>query len=161
MNPEHRPESVKIVDFPATRVGVLEHRGDPKRLGDTIRTFIEWRKQNNLPPELSATFNLVYGDPNETPPDDFRLDLCAGITRPVAENAHGVVERIIPAGRCALLRHVGSDDTLGASLKYLYATWLPSSGEELRDFPLYVQRVNLFPDVREHEAIVDIFLPLR
>ena len=160
MKPDHRPEQVKIVDFPETRVGVLEHRGDPKRLGDTIRTFIEWRKQTHLRPEVSATFNLFYGDP-ETPPDEFRLDLCAGITRPVAENPQGVVERIIPRGRCAVLRHVGSDDTLGASIKYLYATWLPASGEELRDFPLYAQRVNLFPDVPEHEAIVDIFLPLR
>jgi DNA gyrase inhibitor GyrI len=47
------------------------------------------------------------------------------------------------------------------TLKYLYATWLPASGEELRDFPLYLQRVRFFPDVPEHEAIVDVFLPLR
>jgi AraC family transcriptional regulator len=161
MKPTYQAENVRIVDVQEIRVGVLEHRGDPKLLGDTIRRFIEWRKQNHLAPEVSATFNLFYGDPNETPPEDFRMDLCAAITRPVADNPQGVVERTIPAGRCAVLRHVGSDDTLGESLKYLYAAWLPASGEEPRDFPLYVQRVNLFPDVLEHEAIVDVFLPLR
>jgi AraC family transcriptional regulator len=160
MKPDHRAD-VNIVDFPATRVGVLEHRGAPERLGETIRTFVAWRVQNRLHPEVSATFNLFYGDPDRTPPEEFRLDLCAAVSQPVAANPYGVVERTIPAGRCAVLRHVGSDATLGDSIKYLYSVWLPGSGEELRDFPLYVQRVNLFPGVPEDEAIVDIFLPLR
>jgi AraC family transcriptional regulator len=161
MKPDHRPENVEIVDFPATRVAVLEHRGDPRRIGDTIRRFIAWRRQNGLPPQTSATFNLLYGDPAATAPEEFRLDLCAGITRPVAENAEGVVERAIPAGRCARLRHVGSDDTFGETFSFLYATWLPASGEEPRDFPLFLQRVRFFPDVPEHEAVTDVFLPLK
>ena len=63
MKPDHRAENVNIVDFKPTRVGVLEHRGDPARLEESIRTFIEWRKQNHLHPRVSATFNLFYGDP--------------------------------------------------------------------------------------------------
>ena len=161
MKPDHRPEHVSIIDFPETRVAVLEHRGDPRRIGDTIRKFIDWRRANGLPPQTSATFNLLYGDPATTPPDEFRLDLCAATPRPVAENAHGVVERTLPAGRCARLRHVGSDDTFGETFEFLYARWLPASGEEPRDFPLFLQRVRFFPDVPEHEAITDVFLPLR
>jgi AraC family transcriptional regulator len=161
MKPEHRPQDVELVDFPATRVAVLEHRGDPRRIGDTIRRFIAWRRQNGLPPSTSATFNLLYGDPATTPADEFRLDLCAAVTRPVAENADGVVERTIPPGRCARLRHVGSDDTFGETFQFLYAQWLPASGHEPRDFPLFLQRVRFFPDVPEHEAVTDVFLPLR
>jgi len=68
---------------------------------------------------------------------------------------------IIPAGRCALLRHVGSDDQLGRSIRHLYSSWLPTSGEDLRDYPLYLRRVAFFPDVPDSEAITDIYLPLR
>lgn len=162
MKPSHRSENVSIVDFAATRIAVLEHHGDPARIGDTIRTFIAWRKQYGSPPSVSATFNLFYGgDPDDTEPQEFRLDVCAAIDEPLAPNAFGVVERTIPAGRCAVLRHVGSDDTLAQTMRYLYATWLPASGEELRDFPLFAQRVRFFPDVPEHEAITDVFLPLR
>lgn len=161
MKPEFCPDDVQIIDFPATRVAVLEHRGDPNQLGDSIRRFIAWRQQNRLPPRVSATFNLLYNDPAETPPDEFRLDLCAATDREVAENPFGVVAQTIPAGRCAVLRHVGSDDTLGDALRYLYATWLPASGETPRDFPPFLQRVRFFPDVPEHEAIVDVFLPLQ
>ena len=57
-----------------------------------------------------------------------------------------MLEKTIPGGRCAVVRHVGSDDTLGEAVRYLYATWLPASGEEPRDFPLYLQRVRFFPD---------------
>jgi AraC family transcriptional regulator len=161
MKPDHGPEDVNIVDFPETRVAALEAPGDPALLADAIRRFIEWRKQNRLPPRLSATFNIVHASETDTPPEHHGFDLCAATNRAVAENPFGVVEKVIPGGRCAVLRHVGSDDTLGATVKYLYATWLPASGQELRDFPLYFQRVHFFPDVPEHEAITDVFLPLR
>ena len=160
MQPDHHLGSVKTIHFDETRVAALEHRGDPDQIGDSIRRFIEWRKQNRLPPKLSATFNIIYGSP-ETPPEDLRMDLCAATTRPILPNDFGVVEKLIPAGRCAVLRHHGSDDTLPATVHYLYATWLPASGEDPRDFPLYFQRVSFFPDVPENEAVTDVFLPLR
>lgn len=160
MKPERSAGDVKILVFEETRVAVLEHRGDPTRLGDSLRRFIEWRKQNKLPPAVSAMFNILYDDPAETPPEDYRFDICAAIDRRVTENPFGVVEKTIPGGRCAVVRHVGSDDTLGEAVRYLYATWLPASGEEPRDFPLYLQRVRFFPDVPEHEAVTDVFLPL-
>lgn len=161
MTSDHRPDDVKIVEFPETRIGVLRHRGDPRRIGDSLRAFIDWRKQNRLHPKTHATFNLLYDDPATTPPDEFRLDFGSAVDGPVGPNAFGVVEQTIPAGRCAVLRHVGPDDTFRESFGFLYATWLPTSGEEPRDFPLFLQRITLFPDVPEHEAITDIFLPLR
>jgi AraC family transcriptional regulator len=154
-------EKVKIVHFEETRVAVLEHRGDPNLLFNSVRKFIEWRRRNNLPPRVSATFNILYDDPAETPPEAYRFDICAATRRGVTENPFGVVEKTIPGGRCAVLRLVGSDDTLFAAVKYLYWTWLPASGEEPRDFPLYLQRIRFFPEVPEHEAVTDIFLPLK
>jgi AraC family transcriptional regulator len=152
---------VRVVSFPATKVATLEHRGSALRLGDSIRRFIDWRRSNRLPPSVSATYNIVYHDPDETPPEEFRFSLCAATDKPVEANDAGVTGMIIPAGRCALLRHIGSDDQLGRSLRHLYADWLPTSGEELRDYPLFMQRVAFFPDVADSDAITDIYLPLR
>jgi AraC family transcriptional regulator len=161
MTPDPRAETVKIVDFAETRVAALVHKGDPKQLGNSLRKFIEWRRQNHLSPRVSATYNILYDDPNETPPEDFRLGLCAATDRELAENPFGIEGMTIPGGRCAVLRHVGSDDGLGEALRYLYTQWLPVSGEMRRDFPPYLQRVRFFPDVPEHEAVIDIFLPLQ
>ena len=161
MTHDHEPADVRIVELAPLRVAVLEHRGDPRRLFETIRSFIEWRKQNGLGRDTSRTFNILYDDPFETPAARFRFDLCATIAGDVPDNTLGVYERTIPGGRCATLRHLGSDDTLGESVRYLYGTWLPASGEEVRDFPLFLERVRFFPDVPENEAVLDLYLPLR
>ena len=161
MKLENWADQVKVISFKDTKVAVFEHRGDPKLIGNSLRKFIEWRKQNNLPPRVSATFNIVYDDPLEADPDDYRIDLCAATERDVADNPFGVVGKIILGGRCAVLRHIGPDDNLREAVTYLYSEWLPQSGEKLRDFPLYFQRVSLFPDVPEHEAVTDVFLPLK
>jgi AraC family transcriptional regulator len=161
MKTAHQLDQVRIVDFPATRIAVLEHRGDPRLLGDSIRKFIEWRKQNHLPPKVSATFNIVYGSPTDGAPEDYRLDLGAATDGDVADNPLGIACKTIPGGRCAVLRHIGSSDLIGETVSYLYRDWLPDSGEDVRDFPLYFQRVKFFPDVPENEAITDVFLPLK
>jgi AraC family transcriptional regulator len=156
-----QPHQVTLIDVDETRVAVLEHRGDPDRIGDSIRKFIAWRKRHHLPPTRHATFNILYDDPEQVNPADYRFDLCVATELDIEGNTDGIVSKTIPAGRCAVLRHVGSDDTLHQSVAYLYSEWLPQSGEEPRDFPLYLQRVRFFPDVPEHEAVVDIFLPLK
>lgn len=152
---------VGIAVVPDTRVAVLEHRGDPALIGESVRRFIAWRKSMKLPPRISATYTILYDNPDTTPPEAFRLDLCAATDLAVEPNDAGIVGKLIPGGRCAVLRHVGSDETLGEAASYLFTGWLPHSGETLRDFPLYCQRVTFFPDVPEHEAVTDLFLPIR
>ena len=161
MSPSHLAQAVEIVHFEPVRVAVLEHRGPPDRLGESIRRFIAWRKQHRLPPHVSATFNIAYDDPETTEPAQFRFDLCAAIDRDPEADDSGIVLKEIPGGRCARLRHRGPEATLGQSIRYLYGAWLPASGEEPRDFPLFLQRVVFFPDVPEHEAVTDIYLPLQ
>lgn len=157
MKQSTRTDPVRIVDFEATKVAALEHRGDPELMGETVRRFIEWRRRNELPSSISATFNVVYDHP-ET--GECHYDICAAVDRSVPENDYGVVTKTIPAGRCAVLRHIGTDDTLAETIRWLYAEWLPESGEAPRDFPLFLERVRFFPDVPEHEAVTDVFLPL-
>ncbi|MBF0460652.1 MAG: GyrI-like domain-containing protein [Magnetococcales bacterium] len=152
---------VKIVDFQETHVAVLEHRGDPALIDHSVRTFITWRRSVGLSPGISATFNIFYGHPTTTAPENFRLDLCAATEHTIAPNDAGIVARLIPGGRCAVLRHTGSDEGLAAAASYLCRDWLPQSGEERRDFPLYCQRVHFFPEVPATAAITDIFLPLQ
>jgi len=161
MPAQPHPQSVEIVDRDAVPVAAIEHRGDPARLGETIRTFIAWRRAHRLHPSVSATYNVVYDNPDDVPPETFRMDLCAATREPVTPNAAGVMPKTLAGGRYAVLRHIGSDDTLGQSVAYLYADWLPASGEEPRDAPLLFQRVRFYPDVPEHEAITDILLPLK
>ncbi len=161
MTTQYRLDEVQIVTFEDTRIAALEYRGDARSIGDAIRKFIEWRKQNQLSPKVSSTFTVVHHHPATEDDGECHYELCASTERGVPENSIGIVEKVIPGGRCARLRHIGSEDPLGESVSFLYSQWLPQSGEELRDFPLYFQRVRFFPDVPELEAVTDIYLPLR
>jgi AraC family transcriptional regulator len=161
MIPQPADDQVWIVETPDIAVAVMEHRGDPALTGDTVRRFIAWRQRAGLPPRSSATFNILQADPETAPPEAYRLDLCVATDRVPGGEDDGVRPGLIPGGRCATLRLTGAVDDLRPTVSFLYADWLPRSGEELRDFPVYVQRVRFFPDVPEHEAITDVFLPLK
>jgi AraC family transcriptional regulator len=89
------------------------------------------------------------------------MDVAAETDRPIADNAAGVIESLIPAGRCARVRMTGSSDNLKPAVHFLYAEWLPRSGEELRDLPIFAERVHFFPDVPENAAVTDVYLPLQ
>ncbi len=151
---------VTVVDFPETPIAALEHRGPVGSLGHTIQHFIAWRRQHHTPPSKSRTFNIMYDDPATTEPERYRFDICASYKGKVPNNKLGVINKVIPEGRCALVRHIGPDDIIEQVVSYLYGEWLIKSHKELRDFPLFFERVTLFPDVPENESITDIYLPL-
>ncbi len=153
---------IKIVNFPETKVATLEHRGAHERILDSVSTFIIWRKACDLSPvKTSATYGVAYDDPKTTEPDKFRFDICGEIKADVPANPQGVITKLIPGGRCAVLQHLGSHDNIGDSVHYMYGQWLPNSGEELRDFPCFFHYLNLLPEVLEHELMTDIYLPLK
>ncbi len=154
---------VDIVQFPATRIAALEHRGPTRELPRSVQVFIVWRQRSGVSPVAQCrSFGIPYSNPDTTPPADFRFDICGelGAGESVAANPEGVVEKTIPAGRCARVRHLGPRDRLGETIYPLYRDWLPASGETPRDFPLFFHDVTtkLGPDP-EHD-ITDIYLPL-
>ncbi len=161
MQTTYTPDDVTIRDLAPTPVAIIEHRGDPATIGATIQRFIAWRKATGLSPKVSPTFNIFHSDPHTTPPTEYRMDLCVGTDRPIEAKGERIEAGTIPGGRCAVLRVVGNTDNLEPAALYLYRDWLPASGEEARDFPLYCQRLAFFPEVPEHEAVADLFLPLK
>lgn len=68
---------------------------------------------------------------------------------------------VITGGLCAVLRVTRNTDNLEPAALYLYRDWLPANGEEARDFPLYIQRLAFFPELPKHEAVAELFLPLK
>ncbi|MCS3502296.1 AraC family transcriptional regulator [Bradyrhizobium japonicum] len=154
-------DDVTIRDVPSTKVAIMEHRGDPATLGDTIRRFIAWRKKAGLHPRTSPTFNVWRSELRPSSPAAYSTDLCVGTDQPIEANGEEIKAGEIPGGRCAVLRVVGYTDNLEPAALYLYRDWLPASGEEARDFPIYCQRLCFFPEVPEHETVADVFLPLK
>lgn len=161
MHKTYNTADVEIREVPATAVAIMEHRGDPATLHATIQRFIIWRKAAGLHPRTNPTFNVWRSERRPASPGDYSVDLCVGTDLPIEANGAAIKAGEIPGGRCAVLRVVGNTDNLEPAALYLYRDGLPASGEEARDFPIYCQRLSFVPDVGEHEATADLFLPLR
>ena len=161
MTPSFTSDQVTIRDTAPTRVAMFEHRGDPATLEATIQRFIAWRKAAGLTPGTSPTFNIWYTERRPANPADYRMDLCVGIGPDLAIDPaeRSVREGEIPGGRCAVLRVTGDTHNLEPAALYLYRDWLPASGEEMRDFPIYCRRFLL--DDPEQGAAAEVFLPLK
>ncbi|UPJ66541.1 AraC family transcriptional regulator [Bradyrhizobium sp. 191] len=154
-------DDVTIREVPTTKVAIMEHRGDPATLPATIQRFIAWRKAAGLHPGTNPTFNVWRSERRPARPADYSVDLCVGTDQQIAADGDGIKAGEIPGGRCAVLRVVGYTDNLEPAALYLYRNWLPGSGEEVRDFPIYCQRLSFFPEVPEHETVAELFLPLK
>ncbi len=155
-------DDVTIRDVPPTPVAILEHRGDRATLGDTIQRFRAWGKAAGLSPETTPTFMVFRSERSPAVPADYSMDLCAATDRPIEANDEPMKAGVIPGGRCAVLRYPGNTNNLEPAALYLYRDWLPASGEEARDYPIYCKRrLSFIPEVPAHEVITELFLPLK
>ena len=158
----HKTMQVNIIDFPETKVALLEHRGSHDRVFETVAKFISWRKETGLSPiKTSKTFGIPHGDPKTDKPEDYRFDVCGTIESEVPENGYGVKNSVLPGGRCAVIQHRGARDFMEESILFMYREWLPQSGEVLRDYPCYFHYRNFIHQVDEYALLTDIYLPLQ
>ncbi len=154
--------NVTIKNLNARRLAVLEHRGDPNQVGESVNKLIHWAKAQpfNLKPKAGEAFGFGYDDPKLTPAADFRFDLA--ITIPEQLTVKGeVIERRLPAGRYAVALHKGSRENIGETVYAMYRDWLPHSGEQLADLPCIFCYYNFEHEVAETELLTECWLLLK
>ncbi|HEV2523786.1 MAG TPA: AraC family transcriptional regulator [Gammaproteobacteria bacterium] len=154
--------NVTIKNMPARRLAVVEHRGHPEKLGESVNQLMDWAKSQsmNVQPKAGESFGFAYDDPKTTAPKEFRFDL--GVTVPEQLKLKGsVVEKRLPSGRYAVAMHKGSRNTIGDTIYGLYRDWLPQSGEELGDLPCIFCYYNFDHEVAETEALTECWLLLK
>ncbi len=153
---------VNIVEKLSEKIAYLRHTGAPERVLETAGKFIEWRKATGLSPVKSSnTYGIPYSDPEITPESGFIFDIAGSVDKAVPENVYGVKNAELPAGKYAVVRHLGSHETIKDSIYYIFREWLPHQNYEAGDFPIYFQYHNFVHEVDEHELITDIFLLLK
>lgn len=152
---------VSIVTFPETRVAAITHVGPAWQEHETARKLIAWKLENRLlDPARHRSYGLHHTDPRKVEPAEHRVEFCLSIDAPVGTNPYGIFEKGIPRLRCALARDIGSRSNNQAA-RYLCEEWLPRSGETMAEFPLIFHYVNVGPNVKDSEAVTDVYMPLR
>jgi AraC family transcriptional regulator len=154
--------NVDIKNINKIRLAVIEHRGDPTFIAESVNKLVSWAKSQSvsLKPKPGESFAIAYDDPSTTPASEFRLDL--GIKVP--ENLkldENIIEKYLPAGRYATAMHKGSRVNIGDTVYSLYREWLPSAGEQLGDLPCVFCYYNFEHEVAETELLAECWLLLK
>jgi len=167
--PEFRPESRKegqpmypteIRQEPARRIGALAHRGPYTEIGRAYDKLGAILGARGLWPQAGAMVAVYHDDPAATPPAD--LHAHAGVVfgpdvalDPPLEVIH------LPAGPHAVMTYRGPYSGLGAAYDLLFGEWLPASGREPADSPVFEIYLNTPMDTAPEDLLTEICVPLR
>jgi len=135
------------------RLAVSEHRGSYMDIG---RAFSRVRDRVGAGSLMVA---IYADDPDAVPAADLR-SAAGTVVDPGTEIPHDLAERMVPAGRHAIMRHIGPYSSMHAAYLWLYGQWLPSSGEEPRDHPIIEEYLTDPATTPPVDAVTDILLPL-
>ena len=145
--------AVRVETRRGYRLAVSEHRGSYMDIG---RAFSRVRDRVGSGSLMVAIYE---DDPDAVPPADLR-SAAGTIVDPGMRIPHGLAERIVPAGRYAIMRYIGPYSSMHAAYLWLYGQWLPSSGEEPRDHPIIEEYLTDPAPTPPVDAVTDILLPL-
>ena len=132
---------ISVEPFPATTLAVLRHSGDYQQIGPVfVRAFMLAAAHDLAQPE-STGFGVYFDDPEQVPVEQLRS--LAGVSVARDAKVTGDLERFeLPAGRCAVLTYTGPYNEMSKPYHWLFSEWLPNSGLEPANCPMFEQYLN-------------------
>jgi AraC family transcriptional regulator len=151
---------VAIETLPATRCASVAHKGAYMQIDRAMgRLFTALAAQKMMAPD-QAMCAVFFDDPDLVPVEALRSRACS----PVAQGlplAPPLEETILRGGLYARLRYHGPYAAMKSAYRWLLGVWLPQSGYEPDDDPLFEAYLNSPQHVAPAELRTDIHLPLK
>ena len=150
---------VRIEQRPATRLATIRHTGSYLAIGPVFGRLFQWAGAKNMLGPNTSILGIYYDDPSSTPEAELRSQ--AGLSVPdTVEADETVAITTLAAGRHAILRHTGPYEELPGAYAALFGTWLPESGEEAANQPVFEIYLNDPTSTPPAELETDICMPL-
>lgn len=150
---------VSIETLPDRRIASLPHTGDYMEIGKVFEQLSVLASNRGFWPDVQAMIGIYYDDPEATPQEALRSSAALAL-KADTKVAEPLEEGEILGGHTAMLVYKGPYAGLHEAYKYLYGVWLPQSGEEARDAPVYEVYLNSPADTAPDDLLTQICLPL-
>ena len=143
-----------IVKQPAQRLQALRHRGPFATIPHTHRRLYLHAGSRSVTGHWGLSFGATEG------PDGYRYYAALASSDPWP--ADGEVERLdVPAGLYAVHRLAGPYTRINATVRALYARWLPASGYEPDERPMLEHYLSSAREVAPDQLRTDLMVPIR
>jgi AraC family transcriptional regulator len=157
---DHEGFPVVIETLSATCCASIAHKGPYLQIDQAMgRLFAALAAQKLMTPDQPMRA-LFFDDPDLTPVDALRSRACS----PVAEAlplAPPLEATILRGGLYARLRYRGPYADMKGAYRWLLGVWLPQSGYEPDDDPIFEAYLNNPQNVAPADLATDIHLPLK
>jgi AraC family transcriptional regulator len=118
-----------------------------------------YAKEQNIYPNEVEYIGIYHDDISVTETDKLRSDICLSINKPVkACGKIGV--KTIPRGKYAVFLYEGPFNSMSAIYDAIFANWLPNSGYEVRDLPLYEKYLTDPSKTGIDKLKTEVYLPI-
>ncbi|AUX76567.1 AraC family transcriptional regulator [Sinorhizobium fredii] len=144
---------------PLTLAGVA-HSGSYMGIGEAFETLYATLFARGLLRSEMEMIGIYLDDPELVETDKLRSFACVTINDEGPAEAPLTPQRI-DGGNYAVLRHRGPYADMPRAYQWLYGTWLPNSGREIRDSVMFEKYLNNPREVAPTELLTEIYLPLK
>jgi AraC family transcriptional regulator len=153
------PPAVRVETLPPRRVAFLRHVGPFSQVGSTFQRLFAWAGQRALLGPAAQALGICHDDPDVTSADKLRYDCCVTVADSVTgEGDVGV--QTLAGGEYVVVTHRGPYEKLPETWRWLYGTWLPTSGREPADGPPFEVYRNSPADTAPEALLTDVCVPL-
>jgi AraC family transcriptional regulator len=156
--------AVKLVEVSALNLVGVPHQGSFMEIGKAFGTLYGWLGAQRLEVRALRSIGVYWDDPFAVQEKDLRSQAC------VEWNPAQIPEALITAplehrqlvgGTYAVLQYQGPYASMHAAYRWLFGYWLPQSGREVADAPVFEEYLNSPLDTAPTALRTDIYMPLR
>ncbi len=162
LNPDLKLKSPKVIDIETKKAIYIRSTGAYSELDFCGAWGKLWAyvKENKLFSAGIEHISIYHDDPKVTTSEKLRTDVCLVLPKP-AEPKGEIGVKEIAGGRYAVFLYQGPYTNLGIVYDTIFAQWLPDSGYELRNAPLYEKYINDPSRTEEAKLKTEIYIPLQ
>ncbi|MBB3021040.1 AraC family transcriptional regulator [Microvirga lupini] len=156
----HAMYDVGITHVSPKNLIAVEHRGSYMAIGKSYDLLFTTLAQRGLiRPDLTMV-GVYLDDPTSVPEAELRSHAAVAVNEPVSVDGPLFTTRI-RGGDYAVLKYKGPYGDMRAAYDWLYGQWLPASGRDVADAPVFEEYLNSPRDTPPTELRTDIYLPLK
>ena len=162
LNPDLNLKSPKVIDIETKKAIYIRLTGAYSELDFCGAWGKLWAyvKENKLFSAGIEHISIYHDDPKVTNSEKLRTDVCLVLPKP-AEPKGEIGMKEIAGGKYAVFSYQGPYTNLGIVYDTIFAQWLPDSGYELRNAPLYEKYINDPSRTEEAKLKTEIYIPLQ
>ncbi|GLS33268.1 AraC family transcriptional regulator [Mesorhizobium albiziae] len=150
---------VEVVVVREMRCAAVPHTGSYMQIDRAMGALFGGLAAQGLLTQDARMIGLYFDDPDAVPVEELRSMACSPIG-PDAVLPPSLEETILRGGPYAKLRYKGPYADMKDAYRWLWGAWLPHSGYEPAESPVFEEYLNNPRDVQPTELATDIHLPL-